>query len=221
MTKIRKQKTNALGKYPGSFLIDLSTQAILYAAPMTPQFGLAVITELRRISFNTIIRTVQFNSPVISFANQTFTLKNHRRWKEDRWQGQIELVEINDEAGELADKKLLINSKASAIKNMLFISYLILGEYALGYGDIDYDSAVNYALTNEGLLDEYAIANDLTREQAHRELFFDYHERQTKKFRIYSYQKKFLNEIRLANSVNEVDIIRKNIQSHFWKNGFV
>lgn len=222
MTKTRKQKTTGLvSKYPGSFLVDLSTQAVLYAAPMTPQFGMAVITELRRISFNTIIRTVQFDSPVIQFANQNFTLNNLRRWKEDRWNSRVELVELEDLSGELAAKKTLIDCKASVIKNMLFISYLILGEYALGYGDIDYDSAVNYALNNETLLDEYGIANNLTREQAQRELSFDYHERQTKKFRLYAYQRKFLNELRLASSVDAVNEIRKNIQDHFWKNGFV
>lgn len=222
MSKARKQKATAtIGNYPGSFLVDLSTQAVLYAAPMTPQFGMAVITELRRITFNAIVRTVQFDSSVGRFANQTFTLRNHRRWKEDRWNSRVELVEIEDLDGELAVKKTLIDCKASAIKNMLFISYLILGEYALGYGDIDYDSAVNYALANETLLDEYGIANDLTREQAQRELSFDYHERQTKKFRIYAYQRKFLNELRLASSVDAVNDIRKNIQDHFWRNGFV
>lgn len=207
--------------YPGSFLIDLSTQAVVYAALMSPQFGMATITELKRITFNTALRTVPFDSSVIKFANQKFTLKNHRLWKEDRWQGRIELVEFEDISGELATKKLLIDSKASAIKTMLFVSYLILGEYAIGYGDIDYDSAVGYALSNESLLDEYGMANNLTKEQARRELSFDYHERQTKKFRIYSYQRKFLNEIRLANSLDEVSVIRKNIQNHFWKNGFI
>ena len=218
-----KRKTLESGRirYPGCFLIDLSTQAVLYATPLTPQFGLPVITELRKITFNSITRTVQFDSPIAKFATPSFTLENHRKWKEDRWNRQVDLVEILNDTEALVDKKLLVAEKASAIKNMLFTCYLILGEYAIGYGDIDYDSAVEYALTNKELLQEYALANGLTTEQALRELDFDYHERQTKKFRIYSYQKKFLEEIRVAQTISEVKEIRQKIQNHFWKNGFV
>lgn len=206
---------------PTGFIVDINNNNVLYASPLSPQFGLPVLTELRKCTFNSVLRIVSSASPLASLEAYSSVKNKNLRWREDRWNASATLEEVTTDLESFSDKKTLVNEKAIVIRSLLFYSFLILSDYAQGYGDIDYDSAISYALANETLLDEYGIANGLTREQAQRELSFDYHERQTKKFRIYAYQRKFLQELSLANSVDAVNDIKKAIQDHFWRNGFV
>lgn len=215
------KKKNKSSPYPAGFLVDLATNNILYANPATPYYGLPVLTELKKCTFNSTLRIVGHSSPVAKLGNINYIKDNHLRWKEDRWTAKIWFEPTVDDLEELQDKKNLAVARATAIRSMFFFGFLILGEYSAGYGNIDYESSIGYALTQTSLLDEYAKIHDLTVEQARQELSFDFRERQTRKFMIYAYQQRFLKQIREAKTVTEINSIKDNIQKHFWKDGFI
>jgi len=214
-------KKEILPSLPAGFLIDLANNNILYANPLIPQIGLPMLTELKRCTFNSTLRIVGTTSPVAGLANVDYIKNNHFKWKENRWTTEVSFEPTTDNLEEFQAKKNLTVARATAIGSMFSIGVSILGEYSIGYGNIDYESSIGYALTQNSLLNEYAKIHNLTIEQAKQELGFDFRERQTKKFMIYAYQQKFLKRISEAKTVAEINTIKDDILQHFWKNGFV
>ncbi len=217
----KSKKKNESNPLPAGFLVDLANNNILYANPLTPQYGLPVLTELKRCTFNSTLRVVGNTSPIAKLGNVGYIKSNHLQWKEDRWSAEISFEPTTEDIDQFKEKKELTASRAGAIRSVLFFGFLILGEYAVGYGNIDYEASVGYALDDNVLLADYAGVHNLTVDQARSELEFDYRERQVKKFKIYAYQQKFFKDLREAATVAEVNKIKEDIQKHFWKNGFI
>lgn len=217
----KSRKKNESTPLSAGFLVDLATNNILYATPLTLQYGLPVLTELKRCTFNSTLRIVSNTSPVAKLGNVGYIKSNHLKWKEDRWHAEVTFEPVTEDLDHFKEKKDLTFSRAGAIRSMLFFGFLILGEYSIGYGNIDYEASIGYALGHREMLEEYAGIHSLTPDQALRELEFDYRERQVKKFKIYAHQQKFFRDLREATTVAEVDKIKEAIQQHFWKNGFI
>lgn len=217
----KSKKKNESNPLPAGFLVDLATNNILYANPLTPQYGLPVLTELKRCTFNSTLRVVGNTSPVAKLGNVGYIKSNHLQWKEDRWSAEVTFEPATEDLDHLKEKKDLAVSRAGAIRSVLFFGFLILGEYSVGYGNIDYEASIGYALDHRELLRDYAGIHNLTADQALRELEFDFRERQVKKFKIYAHQQKFFKDLREATTVAEVSEIKERIQRHFWKNGFI
>jgi hypothetical protein len=192
----KSKKKNESNPLPAGFLVDLANNNILYANQLTPQYGLPMLTELKRCTFNSTLRVVGNTSPAAKLGNVGYIKSNHLQWKEDRWSAEISFEPITEDLDQFKEKKELTVSRAGAIRSVLFFGFLILGEYAVGYGNIDYEASIGYALDDNALLTDYADVHNLTADQARRELEF-------------------------ATTVAEVNKIKEAVQRHFWKNGFI
>jgi hypothetical protein len=202
-------------------LVDVKNDAILSAHDLglLPQYNIlkqsVLDSEVRILGHLT--RAAEFLTPVyaietpcyLKFIGNEYTV--------------IPLELSGNELNDLTNKKQLVKTKFETICQLLWLEKQNLKEYIV---NIDFSESILYHLSNSENnpspgIQEYASINDLTTEEAMRELTFEYAEQQNRKMRIYAWHKKFSLDIAQATTVEQLKNIQDNVVTQLWRDSLI
>lgn len=199
-----------------TLLIDLQTDCILCFSNAPTYIVMPKFSVLKKTILDTEIRVVSIGAAVYKTITQDIV--------------RNDLVYIvgselkhfaNGDVDRLVNRKQLANRKLRSIEKLLWLELQNLKDY-VGYQGLEYEQCIAFQLNNShNGLDEYATINDLTVDQARRELEFEYAEVQNKKMRIYAWHKKFTSDITIAQTEDELDAVDVRIINQLWKDALI
>jgi hypothetical protein len=209
-------------KQAATLLIDLQSDCILCMSYAPFNIAASTFGALKQTVLDTEVRFLSQNSNAahdisidavrseclyLSFSEGSYQLKS--------------LSLSGDDLVRQLHRKQLANRKLKSVERLLWLELQNLKD-CISYQSLDYESCINYHLINDAPgLAEYATINNLTLEQARRELEFDFKELQNKKMRIYAWHKHFISKIAIGNSVEELDQIDAEVNSQLWRDALI
>lgn len=204
-----------------TLLIDLQSDCILCMSPSATNIAAPTFSALKQTMLDTEVRLLSSNSNALKnisfedirtkclylgFANGSY---------------QLRPLELEGEAlaRQIARKKIA-GRKLQSIEKLLWLELQNLKE-CISYQGLDYEHCIAHGLARDTGINEYAAINNLTLEQARRELEFDLNEIQHKKMRIYSWHKHFVSKISACQSADELDVVDTNINAQLWRDALI
>lgn len=205
-----------------TLLVDLQSDCILCISYAPFNIAAATFGALKQTMLDTEVRFLSANSVALkdisvdavkndclylSFSDGSYRLKS--------------LDLSGDELGRQQERKRIAARKLQSVEKLLWLELQNLKE-CISYQSVEYENCINYHLNNDAPgLAEYAAINNLTQEQARRELEFDYKEIQNKKMRIYAWHKHFISRIASCSSTEELDQIDSAVNTQLWRDALI